>query len=201
VDLALLIIYYLLLCFPLAAGLAVIWLIGVMLGRRLRANDVGLKYRLPLETEQTRETLTAKVLPRLKPFRYKLADGQETAKQDAAVVRFARAYTPMWALVLLLVLCLPLGLLLLLIKRTDEMKFEITERGNASEVTVAGRMGANVEEVLQETLDEIGERQFPAGWYAAGDQIERYWDGEAWTGQIREAANFSTSDPRLRTST
>jgi uncharacterized membrane protein YjgN (DUF898 family) len=25
----------------------------------------------------------------------------------------------------------------------------------------------------------------PAGWYAAGDNVERYWDGKAWTEQSR----------------
>jgi Protein of unknown function (DUF2510) len=110
--------------------------------------------------------------------------GYELAWTDETHACYVHSYRPVWRIAVAILL-LPIGLLLLLWRKTDSLVFELLPLGERSRLLVSGKFGERAEGRLREVLSELGNERLQAGWYPNGTGIERFWDGNDWTSQTR----------------
>lgn len=175
-------VVFLVLLFALFLGvvallvLAVVYFISAAVANR--EERVALEYDLPAEHDDALTRVLDEVAPIMQAVNYKLTWA------DDSLAFFMRQYRPVWRIVLA-VLFFPLGLLLLLWVSTDSVLFQVVQDNGSSRLIVDGEIGHQARDQLHDALAGIGEQHRPAGWYADGAGSERYWDGEAWTDEVR----------------
>src|SRR5262245_12571295 len=108
--------------------------------------------------------------------------------EDDTILCFARHYRHAWAWVLA-ILFAPIGLLLLfVIKKYDNLVFQTVSDDEGSRLRIEVKLSRAHLEKVRGALAELGEPRAAAGWYQSEPGVERYWDGEAWTDETRQAA-------------
>jgi hypothetical protein len=167
--------------------LAVVYFISAAAANR--EETVALEYDFPTEPAGGLTRVLGEVSPIMLSAKYRLTWSDDT------LAFFMRSYRPVWRIVLAILL-LPLGLLLLLWESTDSVLFQVLPGAASSRLIVDGEMGHQAREQLRDVLAGVGEERRLAGWYSDGSGSERYWDGEAWTDQVR--AERVVAGPRMK---
>ena len=167
--------------------LAVVYFISAAVGNR--EERVALEYDLPAEPADGLTRVLDEASPIMLSAKYKLTWADDT------LAFFMRSYRPVWRIVVAILL-LPLGLLLLLWESTDSVLFQVLPGTESSRLVVDGEMGHQARDQLRDALAGMGEQHRLAGWYSDGSGSERYWDGEAWTDQVR--AERVVVGPRMK---